>query len=360
MTPRPSPAPTVVQVPLPPATWTTHVVHRGDTLWGIGRRYGVTTDALVATNPQISDPRIVPVGDEILIPPADWTPPVPAVADGAIVDSDFDGTGDLVLDGNVEVGFNPSYWPGELRGVYEFDLRSLASDEGVTAAHVLIPSSGTNKDGADPNLLLYAGPGDGRLDAADFAAGRLVGTFNVYQTESAMYIDLTETIDRLRANGASFVTLVLRPNPAASGRQGAIFLGASGRAQYGDQLAQLTLRTGDHQAGSPPAGALPYVVVQNIRFPEPDMCSFFTASITNYGDAALPAGWGVTVAVPSLGRSDTAAGQTGLAPGQRIQFGHNAEISKWGVHELVVSAEVLAGRTKAGHASFRVPCRRDG
>jgi len=64
--PTPRPAPTAslgpaVGCPEPP----THVVVAGDTLWGIARRYGTSVEALLAANPQITDRRLIRVGDVI-------------------------------------------------------------------------------------------------------------------------------------------------------------------------------------------------------------------------------------------------------------------------------------------------------
>jgi probable HAF family extracellular repeat protein len=62
----PRPVPTVspspaVGCPAPP----THVVAAGDTLWAIARRYGTSVEVLLAANPQITDRRLIRVGDVI-------------------------------------------------------------------------------------------------------------------------------------------------------------------------------------------------------------------------------------------------------------------------------------------------------
>ena len=41
----------------------------GDTLWEIAQGYGLTLDALLAANPQVTDRRLIRVGDAITIPP---------------------------------------------------------------------------------------------------------------------------------------------------------------------------------------------------------------------------------------------------------------------------------------------------
>jgi|GEM_PF-5638696 len=45
-----------------------HVVVRGDTMWGIARRYDVPLRTLVEVNPQIATPRLIHPGDRIWIP----------------------------------------------------------------------------------------------------------------------------------------------------------------------------------------------------------------------------------------------------------------------------------------------------
>lgn len=45
-----------------------HVVKQGDTLWKLSKAWGISLDALVAANPQLSDPNVLKVGDVINIP----------------------------------------------------------------------------------------------------------------------------------------------------------------------------------------------------------------------------------------------------------------------------------------------------
>lgn len=68
-TPMPSPA-------LTPGGPTYHVVQRGETLFGIGQRYGVSVVALAAAN-NIADPAYVVVGSRLLIPGPDFVVPTP-------------------------------------------------------------------------------------------------------------------------------------------------------------------------------------------------------------------------------------------------------------------------------------------
>ena len=347
-----------MEVADPVVPWSSHVVVAGDTLWGIGQRYRVTTDALLAANPQVTDRRLIRVGDEILVPAADWTPPVPPLADGTVVDSDLDGAGDLVVDATVEVGFNQGYWPGELRGVYEFDLRGVPRDQDVTSARVMIPAVGESGDGTDPHITLFAGAGNGQLDETDFTSGTLVRVVDAYEIGGAMYIDLTDTFNRLHAHGADFVTLVLRPNPLASGRRGTIGLASSGAAKYGFQEAHVVLVAGHVASVATETG--PYLVVQNVHFPSTTDCSFVAATITNYGNDIQPSGWSITFEVPSLGISTSFMGEQALAPGQRMSLHHNPQVRRWGRYDAVVSVGDSTGATKAGHGTFIIPCGSGG
>lgn len=45
-----------------------YVVRKGDTLWGIAKRYGVELTALIAANPQIRNPNLIYPGDRVEIP----------------------------------------------------------------------------------------------------------------------------------------------------------------------------------------------------------------------------------------------------------------------------------------------------
>ncbi|MCI7733299.1 MAG: SafA/ExsA family spore coat assembly protein [Dysosmobacter sp.] len=46
----------------------TYTVRKGDTLWGIAKRYDVTLAALIAANSQIKNPNLIYPGDKVLIP----------------------------------------------------------------------------------------------------------------------------------------------------------------------------------------------------------------------------------------------------------------------------------------------------
>ena len=46
-------------------TW--YTVVKGDTLWGISRRYGVTLARIIALNPQIKNPNLIFVGQKVRV-----------------------------------------------------------------------------------------------------------------------------------------------------------------------------------------------------------------------------------------------------------------------------------------------------
>lgn len=45
-----------------------YLVKKGDTLWGIANRYGVTLTELIASNPQIKNPNLIYPGDRVKLP----------------------------------------------------------------------------------------------------------------------------------------------------------------------------------------------------------------------------------------------------------------------------------------------------
>jgi spore coat assembly protein SafA len=56
------------------STGSTYTVQRGDTLWGIAQRYGVSLQSLEAANPQIANPNLIYPGQTVNIPAAGVTP----------------------------------------------------------------------------------------------------------------------------------------------------------------------------------------------------------------------------------------------------------------------------------------------
>ena len=62
-----TPAPTHTVRPRPDPVQTIHIVQRGETLSEIAKQYGVSLDALIATN-DIADPHLIKIGQELIIP----------------------------------------------------------------------------------------------------------------------------------------------------------------------------------------------------------------------------------------------------------------------------------------------------
>lgn len=62
---------------VPAAARASYIVQAGDTMWGIARRFGTTLAELVAANPQISDPNLIYVGQEIFLPTSSPAPAPP-------------------------------------------------------------------------------------------------------------------------------------------------------------------------------------------------------------------------------------------------------------------------------------------
>ncbi|MGE5553767.1 MAG: LysM peptidoglycan-binding domain-containing protein [Betaproteobacteria bacterium] len=67
-----------MSMPLPPACpgGQLYTIARGDTLFQLARRFGTTVEALRAANPQITNPNVLVIGQQICIPRG-VTPPAP-------------------------------------------------------------------------------------------------------------------------------------------------------------------------------------------------------------------------------------------------------------------------------------------
>lgn len=118
-TPAPVVAPSVDPTPKPAPTARTYVVRGGDTLSRIARRFDLTVGQVLTANPQLTDPNLLQVGQELVIPPPgapDTSPTSGGMPDGRddLVDpdeepvtgvgyADIDGLGIRVTRGDVRI-----------------------------------------------------------------------------------------------------------------------------------------------------------------------------------------------------------------------------------------------------------------
>jgi LysM repeat protein len=70
----PTSTPVATDTPSPSPTFMSYVFKPGETLSGIASRFGVTLQALLAANPDITDPRRIQNGQRIFVPPPGWAP----------------------------------------------------------------------------------------------------------------------------------------------------------------------------------------------------------------------------------------------------------------------------------------------
>lgn len=78
-TAEPTPAPTPAPTPEPSPTPRVYVVKPNDTLSGIAAKFGISSEALLAANPAVTDPDRIKIGDELVVP----TAPPSSIPDGA-------------------------------------------------------------------------------------------------------------------------------------------------------------------------------------------------------------------------------------------------------------------------------------
>jgi len=164
-----------------------HVVVAGDTLSEIARAYGTTVPSLLAANPQITDPRLIRVGEEIVISPLD----LGTLGGPYSAAEDINNRGQVVGWANTPTGYyaHAFLWDdGAMR-----DLGTLGgdgswamaiNDRGQVAGYSLIASNGTPtlgpmhaflwEDGVMTDLGSLGGRGITPLDINE--RGQVVGS----------------------------------------------------------------------------------------------------------------------------------------------------------------------------------------
>lgn len=121
--PKGAPAPTT---PIDPGEGVDYTVKKGDTLTSIAKKYGTTVQAILAANPQITNPNLIKVGQVIRIPGKEEEDPA------------FDNS-DILLAQSVQGEFDQA------------DFNGLVQDWRVRLA--LAPNAGYLYDGPNPGIM---------------------------------------------------------------------------------------------------------------------------------------------------------------------------------------------------------------
>lgn len=120
--------------PIDPGTGVDYTVKKGDTLTSIAKKYGTTVQALLAANPQITNPNLIKVGQVIRIPGKEEENPVFDSSDILLAETaqsqfdqaDFEGFDDWRVRLSLAPGANYLY-AGKNPGI----LQPLAATKGV-------------------------------------------------------------------------------------------------------------------------------------------------------------------------------------------------------------------------------------
>jgi parallel beta-helix repeat protein len=175
-------APTATPVPL------VHVVVRGDTMWGIARRYDVRLRTLVAVNPQIETPRLIHPGDQIWIPrEAVHVTSVGRPTRGTLVLTESttltaDHRGNIVIRGDgvmLDCAGHVVRGPGIDSDAYSGGI-NIAEASNVTVKRCIVSGFARNGlfgGGSDINLEAdwFVGNGNHGVHLASVSTGRVTG-----------------------------------------------------------------------------------------------------------------------------------------------------------------------------------------
>ncbi len=238
-TPAPTPAPTSTPGPTPtppPTGGTTYVVQRGDTLWAIGLRFGVTVNALKAVNGLVSN--IIYVGQRLTIPGTGGTPAPTSTPGPTATTTPPPTTGSFELGGQVNNFSAPDKM--NYAGMV-WVKRQLRWAPGMTASASWITDA--HNQGFKILLSVVGDPGDisGGANFDSYAAfvGELAGLgadgievwneMNIDREWPAGQINPTTYTDLLRRSynaikAKNANTLVISGAPAPTGAEGAFGL----------------------------------------------------------------------------------------------------------------------------------------
>lgn len=256
--PPPGEADTPTPLPSPTPTPRSHTVRKGEDMFGIALRYGVTLDDLLKANPEV-DPRWMSIGTVLIVPAALYTPtpdpanppqPTPVGLQLNPPDCFASGDGGLWCFSRAE---NTQEFSVEGISV---NMRLFDRDSGQLIEQTAYPPLNLLPPGGFLPLAAYfAPPAPGRFDST----AELVSALPV-PPDSGRYLvvgqsDLTVEIapDGLTAQVSGLLNLTEEDAPARLVHVAAIAFDASGRI--------IGLRRWDSSAELAPGESLPFEMV---------------------------------------------------------------------------------------------------
>jgi len=117
-----------------PSTGITYTIRQGDTMTSIARNHGITLEALVAANPQISNPDLIIPGHVIRIPGAGTAPTRP-VAPAVNWETEVNHVANEIVNGRNAGGWGNN--PQRRQRLIEHGNRTFGSGQGTRFADVV-------------------------------------------------------------------------------------------------------------------------------------------------------------------------------------------------------------------------------